>query len=97
MSSWFLTSETASADSLIAMSSAHHPQTDGSTEVVNQVVEQYLRIYCSYHQDDWVSLLPLAEFTYNNSVTAQTQTTPFHANYSFHPTFDINAIRPTTW
>jgi hypothetical protein len=45
----------------INLSSTHHPQTDGPTEVVNQVVEQYLRIYCSYHQDDWVSLLPLAE------------------------------------
>jgi hypothetical protein len=79
----------------INLSSAHHLQTDGSTEVVNQVVEQYLCIYCSYHQDDWVWLLPLAEFTYNNSVTAQTQTTPFHANYGFHPIFDIDDIQPT--
>jgi hypothetical protein len=63
----------------VNLSSAHHPQTDGSTEIVNQLLEQYLRTYCSYHQDDWLSLLPLAEFAYNNSANAQSTTTPFFA------------------
>ncbi|SOV01386.1 uncharacterized protein UDID_17645 [Ustilago sp. UG-2017a] len=37
------------------LSTAYHPQTDGQTERVNQVVEQYLRMYCNYEQNDWVS------------------------------------------
>jgi hypothetical protein len=72
----------------VNLSSAHHPQTDGSTEIVNQLLEQYLRTYCSYHQDDWLSLLPLAEFAYNNSTNAQSATTPFFACSGTHPVFD---------
>ncbi|SPO42302.1 uncharacterized protein PSFLO_07785 [Pseudozyma flocculosa] len=43
------------------------PQTDGQTERVNQVLEQYLRLYCSDEQDNWVDLLPTASFAYNNT------------------------------
>ncbi|KAJ1589802.1 hypothetical protein NDA12_001083 [Ustilago hordei] len=39
-----------------SLSTAYHPQTDGQTERVNQVVEQYLRMYCNYEQDDWADL-----------------------------------------
>jgi len=34
-------------------STAYHPQTDGQTERVNQELEQYLRLYCNYRQNDW--------------------------------------------
>src|SRR6266852_8337320 len=43
----------------IRLSTAFHPQTDRQTERVNQVLEQYLRSYYSYQQDDWTELLPL--------------------------------------
>ena len=42
------------------MSTAFHPQTDGQTEQLNQTIEVYLRLFISYEQDDWVSLLPMA-------------------------------------
>ena len=48
-------------------SSAFNPQTDGQTERLNSVLEQFLRMYCDYQQTDWASLLPMAEFSYNNS------------------------------
>src|SRR5437762_1515114 len=67
------------------MSTAFHPQTDGQSEALNQVLEQYLRIFCTYHQDDWVELLPFAEFSYNNSVNTSTKMTPFYAVYGQHP------------
>nr|QBH67533.1 putative retrotransposon nucleocapsid protein [Ustilago esculenta] len=51
-----------------SLSTAYHPQTDGQTERVNQVVEQYLQMYCNYEQDNWEGLLPMAEFVYNNVV-----------------------------
>lgn len=68
-----------------SLSSAYHPQTDGQTERVNQTVEHYLRAFCSWEQDDWVDLLPLAEYTYNDTVTSATGITPFYANYGRHP------------
>ncbi|MBW0555970.1 hypothetical protein O181_095685 [Austropuccinia psidii MF-1] len=49
------------------LSTAFHPETDGQTERVNQILEQYLWMYVSYHQDDWYTWLPLAEFAHNNA------------------------------
>ena len=66
-------------------STAYHPESNGQTEQVNQTLEQYLRIYCDFHQDDWSQLLPLAEFTYNNAKNSSTQMSPFYVNYGYHP------------
>jgi hypothetical protein len=66
-------------------STAYHPQTDGQTECMNQNIEQYLRVFISYRQDDWKEWLATAEFPDNNSVHASTQQTPFFLNYGQHP------------
>jgi len=66
-------------------STAYHPQTDGQTERVNQELEQYLRLYISYRQDDWVEWLPLAEFAYNNQSHSSTRRSPFFVNLGRHP------------
>ena len=71
------------------LSTAFHPQTDGQTENLNQTLEQYLRAYCTYTQDDWAAKLALAEFTYNNSFHSTIGTTPFFALFGFHPTVDM--------
>ncbi|PRP74940.1 retrotransposable element protein [Planoprotostelium fungivorum] len=68
-----------------SMSTAYHPQLDSQTERVNSVLNQYLQVYCSYLQDDWVPLLATAEFAYNNSVHTSTGVTPFFANQGLHP------------
>jgi hypothetical protein len=60
-----------------ASSTAYHPQTDEQTECVNQELEQFLQIFIREWQDDWYSLLPLAEFSYNNHVHSSPQHTPF--------------------
>jgi hypothetical protein len=76
-------------------STAYHPQSDGQTERVNQVLEQYLRIFCDYQQDDWFDLLPLAEFSYNNAQHASTLMSPFFANYGFNPRCSLQVSGPT--
>ena len=67
------------------LSTAFHPQSDGQTERINQILEQYLRCYVNYQQDDWVVLLPTAQFAYNSSRSSTTGMSPFKANYGYEP------------
>ena len=75
-------------------SSAFHPETDGQTERVNAGVEQYLRAFMNFHQDDWVDWLPLAEFASNNVTSETTGVSPFFANYGFHPKLGTEPTEP---
>ena len=54
-------------------------------EHVNAIMEQYIRIYTLYLQDDWIDWLAFAKFTANNSVLETTKVSPFLANYGQHP------------
>jgi transposase InsO family protein len=72
------------------LSTAFHPQTNGQAERPNQVLEQYLRCFVNTKQSNWTTLLPMAEFAYNNTVQASTGHSPFYAVYGHHPRFDLN-------
>ena len=67
------------------MSSAYHPQTDGQTERTHRTIEQILRGFIHAQHHDWLHVLPLAEFCYNNSVHSATKFSPFEALYGFNP------------
>jgi len=73
------------------LSTAFHPQTDGQTERQNQTKEQYLQAFRNHKQDNWVELLPLADFTYNNTIDASTRITSFWANYHYHLVMQFKA------
>ena len=62
-------------------STAYHPQTDGQTERVNQVLEDMLRACVISFGKGWEKYLPLAEFSYNNSYQASLQMAPFEVLY----------------
>lgn len=65
--------------SKVNLSTAYHPQTDGQSERVNQTLEQYIRCFTSYNQDDWSELLPMAELAYNNSYNESIGMSPYYA------------------
>ena len=71
------------------LSTSFHPQTDCQTERVNAILQQYLRGYINYQQDNWTEILTMAEFAYNNTVLATTGITPFFALYGQHPRWII--------
>ena len=58
------------------------------------VLERYLRIYYDYQQTERANLLPLAEFSYNNSKHSATTLFPFFANYGFHPSMSLLPTDP---
>ncbi|MBW0561490.1 hypothetical protein O181_101205 [Austropuccinia psidii MF-1] len=70
------------------LSTAFHPETYGQTERVNHILEQYLRMYVSYHQDHWHTWLPLAELAYNNAEHSSTKQSPFLTIYGRNPSVD---------
>ena len=72
-------------DTELKMSSAHHPETDGQTERVNQCLEGYLRCFVSSCQKKWVQWIPLAEFWYNTTVHSTLGKTPFEVLYGHDP------------
>jgi predicted aspartyl protease len=62
------------------MSSGMHPQTDGQSEVANKIVEEVLRHYVSYEQDNWDEHLAFIEFTYNSTQNKTIGMSPFMAD-----------------
>jgi len=52
-------------------------------------LEQYLRAYINYQQDDWCNYLPLAEFAYNNGYQETIKNTPFFANYGINLEYEM--------
>jgi Chromo (CHRromatin Organisation MOdifier) domain len=67
------------------MSTSYHPQTDGQTERMNRVLQDVLRHYIGPFQANWEELLPMVEFSINNSLSETTGATPFFLNYGQHP------------
>src|ERR1700728_3731798 len=68
-----------------ALSTAYHPQTDGTTERTNQEIEAYLSIYCASHPEEWPQALHTLEFTHNNRRHADRKHTPFELMFGESP------------
>jgi len=67
------------------LSIAYHSQTDGQIERINQKLEQYLRVFIDYRQEQWPDWLGIVEFAYNNKIHVATKILPFKANYGQDP------------
>jgi hypothetical protein len=72
------------------ISTAYHPQTDGQSEQANAQLEQYLRIYGNVEQDDWVTLLPMAQYVHNSWINMSMGYTPFDLLIGHTPTMNVS-------
>jgi hypothetical protein len=68
-------------DTQLCFSSAYHPQTDGQTERVNQILEDMLRAHALQYGRSWDKSLPYTEFSYNNSYQESLKMAPFEMLY----------------
>lgn len=67
------------------LSSSHHPQHDGQTEIVNRQLETMLRAYVSNDRSSWAQWLHLLEHAYNARTHGSTDASPYMLLHGFEP------------
>jgi transposase InsO family protein len=67
------------------MSSAFHPQTDGSTERANKTIVQILRNFVSTRQTDWAQHMTKVAVAINTAKNETTGMSPFYIEHGRHP------------
>ena len=78
----------------MSLSSSHHPQHDGQTEIVNRFLEVMLRAFVSDNKESWALWLPLLEWAYNASIHSSTGTSPNFLMLGFEPRSPIDFLLP---
>jgi transposase InsO family protein len=84
----------ASLRTRLIHSSAYHPQTDGHTERVNQILEDMLSACVMEYPGSWDKNLPWAEFSNNHSYQESLKMAPFEALYGQQCHTPLNWIEP---
>ncbi|KAG8496459.1 hypothetical protein CXB51_007559 [Gossypium anomalum] len=79
--SWFGQKLQDALGTKLNFSTAFHPQTDGQSERVIQILEDMLRCCVLEFQGSWERYLPLVEFAYNNSYQTSLKMAPYEALY----------------
>jgi hypothetical protein len=74
---------------------AYHPQTDGQTEGVNQILEDMLRACVLNYHDKWDKCLPLAEFSYNSNYQESLRMALFETSYGCRCRTPLNWVEPS--
>ncbi|XP_024528799.1 uncharacterized protein LOC112345739 [Selaginella moellendorffii] len=71
----------------LSMSSGEHPQSDGQTERMNQLLEDMLRSFVGNltRQGVWEKYLPLLQFAHNSAHQSAIGMSPFMAMYGYEP------------
>ncbi|PNX99740.1 putative retroelement pol polyprotein [Trifolium pratense] len=78
------------------MSSAYHPQSDGQTEIVNKVLQQYLRCFVHDKPTQWGKFIHWAEWHYNTAIHTSTGLSPFQVVYGRAPPTLVDYIPGST-
>nr|GEW31484.1 RNA-directed DNA polymerase [Tanacetum cinerariifolium] len=83
---------TQRAKDSVMVSSSHHPQTDGQTEVVNRSLVNLLRSLIRDNAKQWDLILSQAKFSSNSSVNHTTGKNPFKVVYGWNPITPLDLV-----
>ena len=72
------------------LSIVFHSQIDEQTKRQNQTLKHYLRCYCNYKQDNWDSLLSLAQYVYNSAAHAFIELFSFEIVFDYQTNFQFD-------
>lgn len=79
----------------LKLSTAHHPQTDGQTEIMNQYLEQRLRPFVNYYQDNWSALLPMMDYAQLTLPHSSIGMSPFEVRNGFKARTSFDWVNPS--
>jgi hypothetical protein len=74
----------------LTMSYSYHQRFDGQTEVMNRVIEEIMRCYLNYNQDNWVDLLPHITCAVNNAPNPKTGISANEIFYGRRPKMPVD-------
>jgi hypothetical protein len=82
----------------VKLSTAYHKETDGQTEIMNRYIDQRLRPFVTYFQDNWSELIPImdrAQMTLPHSTIGMT---PYQLKHGVEPrnSWDWKSPKPAT-
>jgi hypothetical protein len=71
----------AGLETKLLFNTTYHPQTNGQTERVNQILEDLLRMHVIHQPRKWENFLGLVEFAYNNGYQESLKMSHFKVLY----------------
>jgi hypothetical protein len=72
---------------------AFHSKTNEQSEIFNQKMKRYLRVYVNYQQNDWADWLFMTEYAFNAFISIITQMSSFLANYEFESRMSFDRVK----
>ena len=76
----------------IKLSTAFHSEIDDQSEIYNQKIKRYLRVYVNYQQNDWSNWLFMKEYVSNAANSATIKLSSFFINYEFQLRMSFESI-----
>jgi hypothetical protein len=72
---------------------AFHSKTNEQSEIFNQKMKRYLRVYVNHQQNDWADWLFMTEYASNAFISVSTQMSSFLANYEFESRMSFDQMK----